>query len=1699
MSEIERNKQAMKSQLDPAQQSTLDYMGVGSDASRGMQPVRDLQGKRPEKPDQFPALKKETVLGQSKPVFEVDYSDEIFTVDEDVPIIGGTGLGVSVPVKAKPIVTYPGLVSPDISVAKVMDFTRPRVKQSFLDAEGVFSGDPNNPEDPLRFMGFKLSQGEDADKRFTKLVQNADKFGATYIVPKGVEPVIENIDQFIKIPYDKGIVDMTIMPDIAVMIKKKALGEITDDEVAGLAGTLYLGPVEYERKLLSEFNEQEMEDFVDQKMITSLNFMDRRKAAPIYAHVLNKRMIRAGVTSSRTRLAMLTEGISSPNFGDMNKIGQAGLDATVRFPIQATGWFIGESLDILDEVPILFGLTEEDKPGGEFDLRNSVDRQEALNRVWTPAAWQFVARMKQKGVDVPIHAAEEYMHTLTGMLPRGVKLAAEVMGPGKLLVARGAIKNAKELRLFDDFVSAHVRDGYTGDAATLLNRFVNQRPHLKKDKLGNVIVTNPADLPPDSLFQRLRFSGTRRRVLEGLEQKSAAMPVASRKEIIDNDDYIARLEKRKTLVTSRVNKAGISTEQDKLMLASIQKELKLANANKLILEQRSAKAPWMRDAQRMDTFMILGATYAGHYTQMNYDDDDGTPTEGLLGNSAIGELLGIGGGIAADLLLRGGNPAFFALMRSPMGAAVFTKMRGKQAYMEFLAKHVGQYSPGLQAGVAARGEVLNEAFDAVIAEGLDESLVARGYASVSGLIGLQALEDATRMQIATGEMAGSPQVVEALQANLTRKTHLLAALREVLYTMDAPQPGATKTAADEFYEVMNTAYNAALKDRDGLSETLDIINNNGLQHFTDNISSSLGVYRTGRTGGKTTTSIEAALEDLHHQNLIDRNNMPTEDFEQLSDTITQQVTKTVTTVAQKTEATLGNLSSAQRKVKDFRDMPKGRKFSEGHPGGIIAQGAKTPVLLGEATEGDLLAAVLEAVHTEQKILIQGEYQRLGTSTRPVQFYELGGNNQPIAEGAATVNVGDVFDALFSVKTEEGIISLERASKRGIKSRGAVNLTNQAFKDIAAPFFEAQAKNGETKDDVINALGAALGVQKRKSRDYEIDVIDALRKAAQDPRDLDGMFDISLYQLREMDRAITTMRYDSTGTAAEILPNVQSLIKSKFNSFEVIGDDGARIQVGALGVKSADGTVVPAQQILESANSQWSSFKNRWYDKRADSPIHTWMSWGNRQVGESTVNNPLGITHGNLPTSKWLDIEEISKMNIDTAVKYASSIAEALGQKVYNREKNLDEYVFLEGDHVTEAFKAILRAKMARHIVSQGGSLVPGQAMDEMARFMDIFQVRSADGTMKPMMDSNEVFNNAQGLSRTSVGDEVFETEIARAASDMNTALVDMLKPAQDQLKYKTLTVDILNSFTGRNLKQEGIAEALTGSGMGQIQEIKSRIKEATKGELTDDQIDGVLANVYLDSMLQKVFQDTNTTVVSGTGGTMDTLIPVFSTSSQQMNDMIGVGNPTKAAVVKSLIGEKRYKVWEAAATVVSDMDSKKYNGARLLVNGIPRGLSFESWTARTFAWQRGAIGLKWFATEAGIQQVRLKNFNMLQGALLDPEMGELFLEMVRTGKPLSPERDALFRRAMYRAAALQANNAQLVIGEKTISDKYGMEYKINPGPLGTPQVVKKKTGEVIESFPSLEKRKQMFNTPSDEAMTIDQDTGLPRIKIDPLD
>ena len=70
------------------------------------------------------------------------------------------------------------------------------------------------------------------------------------------------------------------------------------------------------------------------------------------------------------------------------------------------------------------------------------------------------------------------------------------------------------------------------------------------------------------------------------------------------------------------------------------------------------------------------------------------------------------------------------------------------------------------------------------------------------------------------------------------------------------------------------------------------------------------------------------------------------------------------------------------------------------------------------------------------------------------------------------------------------------------------------------------------------------------------------------------------------------------------------------------------------------------------------------------------------------------------------------------------------------------------------------------------------------------------------------------------------------------------------------------------------------------------------------------------------------------------------------------------------------------------------------MTGIPRGLSIESWISRVYAINRNVISKKYVATEAAIQSLRMRNFNILSEIINNPEAGRLFGEIILSGKPL---------------------------------------------------------------------------------------------------
>ena len=68
---------------------------------------------------------------------------------------------------------------------------------------------------------------------------------------------------------------------------------------------------------------------------------------------------------------------------------------------------------------------------------------------------------------------------------------------------------------------------------------------------------------------------------------------------------------------------------------------------------------------------------------------------------------------------------------------------------------------------------------------------------------------------------------------------------------------------------------------------------------------------------------------------------------------------------------------------------------------------------------------------------------------------------------------------------------------------------------------------------------------------------------------------------------------------------------------------------------------------------------------------------------------------------------------------------------------------------------------------------------------------------------------------------------------------------------------------------------------------------------------------------------------------------------------------------------------------------------------------------------------------------------MIHSVLTDPEVGEMFLEMVLTGEPFSPQRATRFYEATLAAYAKFLSETGKPEPE-TIQDKYGREFTIYP-------------------------------------------------------
>jgi len=1635
--EAQANRENQISKLDTDQAAARDRT-VGE----GVYPSTTVPA---EPVDKFPALEPSGGKGVFKspaPELIEEYGEEL----APVPIVD---FAIKKNVKAK--VKDPSLIKTNVFIQDVdnligssgetipFSLDTAEAKAAFANSQGVY----NSKGQYLPF-----SQLPD---NYMSRINAANNFGAVSIVSEGGTQV--------DFDWDGYLLKETTVPDFELTIAKQ---EDSTDEFAKQLRVFSTSDITRSRVKWSDLTTEEKETWVNKNSLISLSMLDQEQAFPVYAQILKKRLNSVGVTDPRTILGVVKHAQNSISMGDFEKIQKSAVEGNVRFPIQMLLWGAGE---VTDSVLSVFNLAmaESSDESGYWDIRSSVRRQSILSDAWPEATDMFIATMAQKGFEISLPAAEEYMNTFTGAGPRILNIASQVLPFSRALVIKAGLTNKKELQLFDAFFAKELSEGTSRSVEESLKKFVSLRPQIRFNKKTGLIEETDDQIDP-SIFQRIRFGPLRTQVKlnRAMQSRDASNPVLQRAEVIAQKKYMDRLKNRQKGAETRIAN-GTGTIKDRQLLKAIKKDLSEATTELQAIEVRSATPLWIRDVKRTDSAIVLGMGLTGHMFQMT-DSQDGS----VMNSTYMGELIGLGGGIMFDVLRTVSNPAYFRVMGSDVGKLLFKSVPGaggKDRYRKFLAKHISKYSPEMQATMQARGDYVSNAFEPLIKAGLDEGTISMSVANLSNLVGLQGLEDITRATMSVGAMATDQKSLEVLQTVVMAKTRTIEALRGVLFNLQAPDPSAPKVAQyDEFYGMIAEAVTGGQASVDELTELIGIINTDGVTSQLDKLRQNLSFVEAQSLGGRSKQTVDIAVRNLQDQNLLTSSGLPKAEFEMLANKVVDEVAKVVNKVSKNVIKELGNLDSAKIKIKDFSDTQ--------YPGGILAQGASQPVLISSIeSTGELLATILEASHGSQKAIAQQAYYRLGTPSKPAKFFLEDGS--PVTSGMATVNIGDAFDALFTVQ-EAGVIKSRQLAKSGM-SKGQRSANEAIFEELAEPFFLALADEGDSVEDVVKGLVKSFknsGKLFNKEESQTVQVIRYLREAANssdtpEATMLNSMLNVSLNQMREFDRAVTELSYKIDGEDAKTLKTVSAILSSKMGQFSIETADGSVLPAQTLFIKDTDGMLESVPDVLNKANQGWGEYKNKWHDK--GSVIPKWMSWGKRDTSSEVATNvPLNITYRNGDPKTWLNIRSLVNMDSQTEGKaFYNNLARVLGTKVQGSDPDpsVVTYAFIEGETTTEAFRSILSAAVSEHIVGQKSSLIPGQAFKELDNLSRIFTMKSADGTDVPMISVGKVLDDVQAFNAKSIGQATYDDVVKTAEKDLEVAIGGAIKPAVQRLESKKLAVKFLESYTGKKLSNEAIAGAITDSGSLVVQELRQELKNNTK--LTDDQISGVLANVYLDSMMSKVFPNGRKMNITD----VDTLSQEFAVNLDVLNEMLGLNNTTKQGIVKELIGDERFTVWESAAKVITELDASTV--AKTAIQGVPRALSVESYVSRIYAWQRNAIGLRWLASESMIQQSRIRRYNMLKGAMLDPEFGTLFLEMIRTGKPFSPEKETLFLRAFTNSLAASSSDAALLLEERKLKDEIGRDIVVNPGGVSNVEL-SKGVGSFVKSL--IPKRKRDINT-----------------------
>tara|TARA_B100000530_G_scaffold229456_1_gene148200 strand:+ start:5805 stop:10673 length:4869 start_codon:yes stop_codon:yes gene_type:complete len=1297
------------------------------------------------------------------------------------------------------------------------------------------------------------------------------------------------------------------------------------------------------------------------------------------------------------------------------RLGRRKLSSRFTNLLQAGGsgllFLYGEGTQFLKDSLNKLPQFEIDTFGG---LETPEQREAFLTRYFPSMAKDFHMYIQSRGInDISLEDAEAILYFDNNVVERALGIGVEGLIPGTALARITAGMSAATGKAFTGYLKQYGNKFESLDEAVegfVTNKFVT-------NKYGELIG------PRKKFFPKFREGLQRGRLANTVQMWQSTLPLKKRTE------YKSAVQARDSIlskIASEQPTAGSQRARD------LNRQLFQANEKIVAAEAFSNVAPFLRELGMAEARVVLYGAAGGQVAQeFNFDP-------------VFGEIFGVvHGGIIAPIAdnipyLKHAfilNPdstvkkaydmahyhTLYALERIPgsgfspgdlLSESInFASQKGLEQFTDILARS----DPELIQSVTQRVSLLNKYKKRLISKGMPEKTFNMTLAKLTGLAVLEAFDATYGNAISAAETLTVKGMNDLQEGSAIRK-RLVTELRTLMDDL-APQTMDPEMGSD--LAVFTTQIENGIKAQETKIKTI-----NGLiaQAASNKQAIIMTNYLSGiKLGDTKKQDIQVMIDELYGLTQVKLG--PDATAEQLyketlsiSYTLERQIKNEV-------DDLIKSFNSKENRdifTNELFKIPKIQKLLKKEitnvDSAVTSYATRTRIAKNKITKrvvSDRINKLLE-VSMEAR---RGEIAQRGS----VPFSNINKKYEN-----ATGNATEFFIDILSAELDPSR-PLQGMVKDGISSGDLSSLSKSFSRKASELFDEYNFPREAMQAEVKGKTG--FDPKKDSHLLYHI-MTDPSSEFYEDGKDL--AVEINFEDMYKLSSAISRKAFDYSSTktgipAGSVSATYQNLTARANNIF-----DNFVTQTGV----DANG-----QPIFESLPELRTDVENlkQFYRENVANVLYSenslFMEWlpADRSATLSQLD-PTGLSYKK-PSSRWINMNEIAEGDADV---FKDKLSRAFGE-LQDGEYKVDTYKY-------KGLSAVLDFKIKEWIQEQR---VAGKTIDEVndgiKNIANTFHVRQNDFLVDPndYVGSNGFFSLGQQRLRH----KDIDIEAKKAETIIDDAFNGQIKPIREQVEREEKNLLALRKLIGEEMGETGsigteedFFNLIVGNKV-RGEEVLERFKNVFDG--TPEEFEDVTRKILSQYIGDQVYSKTAMKI---TGIKDAGTIEVFDINFDKLEEIL----TTNPATLEKVLGTEHYETLKDIASYMKLYDAK-YNQSRTALTSVPRALSVESWISRMYSINREVVSPRYVATEAAVQQFRLRNMKLLQAIIQDKEVAQLFGEMIETGRPLSPEKNKRFFNALLVATARYGSQEDYsapdlyqipMEGVKfKVQEKYGKELK----------------------------------------------------------